>query len=251
MKILYRLTLFLLLFSLVFTMDSAAQDKTQDPNAENVEAFQKMLDFVGETNKLTVTINSSYDVRQASGQLLEFGGVSTWYIQRPNKVRVTSKAWDGDVREFYFDGTTITFYNREHNVYATAEKPGTIDQAFDYFLDVLDMPLPLAELFSEDHPFNLNDEIKSSMYLGESTIDGVKCNEYAFRSDEIDLQLWIKQKDPLPKRFVITYTNAAGEPQYRSQFTDWNLSADTPESMFNFTPPKDAEKIQFRMLMAK
>ena len=112
------------------------------------------------------------------------------------------------------------------------------------------MPLPLAELFSEDHPFNLKEDIKSSTYIGDSTINGVLCEELAYRTDEIDLQLWIEKKmNPLPKRFVITYMNAEGQPQYRAQFRDWNLTAQVPDSLFTFTPPKEAEKIRFRKEM--
>jgi hypothetical protein len=36
---------------------------------------------------------------------------------------------------------------REH-VYATAAKPGTLDEAIVYFMNDLDMRFPLAELFS-------------------------------------------------------------------------------------------------------
>jgi len=248
MKLLSRLVLLLLLISLSVSvsLQSVAEEKAQNTNAENVEAFQKMLDFVGVTKKLSVTVESNYDALQNSGQLFEFGAVSTWSIRRPDKVRVAINFRDGNERNFYFDGNTITLYDKDENVYAMVEKKGNIDQAFDYFIDQLGMPLPLAELFSEDHPFNLKQDIKSSTYLGDSTISDVLCNEYAYRSDEIDLQLWIEQeKNPLPKRFVITYVHSDGRPQYRAQFRDWNLSAEVPDSLFKFTPPKDAEKIRF------
>ena len=108
------------------------------------------------------------------------------------------------------------------------------------------MPLPLAELFSKDHPFDLKKDIKSSTYLGNSTINGVSSDDLAFRTENIDLQVWIAdQKDPLPQRFVITYNNSPGKPQYRAQFNKWDLSPELPDSLFEFTPPKDSEKIEF------
>jgi len=248
MIILPRLVLVLVIFSVSFavTLQSLADEKkVEDTNADNVAAFQKMLDFVGKTKKLSVTVDSNYDALQQSGQLLEFGTVSKWHIKRPDKVRVDTKYWDGNERNFYFDGKTITLYDKDQNVYAVVDKKGNIDQAFDYFIDELDMPLPLAELFSEDHPFNLKEDIISSTYIGDSTINDVLCDELAYRTDEIDLQLWIEQQNPLPERFVITYVDADGQPQYRAQFRDWNLSANVPDSLFKFTPPKDAEKIRF------
>lgn len=254
MKQLSRLALllFLITVSVSASVQTVAEEETKDTNKENIAAFQKMLDFVGDTKKLSVKVQSSYDAVQSSGQLLEFGAVSTWHIKRPDKVRVDVVLRDGNERHFYFDGSSITLYDKDQNVYAVVEKKGNIDQAFDYFIDELGMPLPLAELFSEDHPFSLKEDIKSSTFLGESTISGASCDEYAFRSEEIDLQLWIEQgENPLPKRFVITYTDAEGQPQYRAQFSEWNLEAQVPDSLFEFTAPEDAEKIRYSKEIVK
>jgi len=60
------------------------------------------------------------------------------------------------------------------------------------------------------------------------------------------VQLWIAKGDqPLPRRMVITYTRAEGQPQFRAQFSDWNLSPEVPDSLFAFTPPTGAVKIAF------
>ena len=199
-----------------------------------------------DSKKISVSVESNFDAVQNSGQMIEFGTVSDWYIKRPNKVRVEVKDRDGNEKSFYFDGNTITFYDKYQNVYAQVNKIGDIDQAFDYYMDELDMPLPLAELFSKDHPFNLKKDIKSSTYLGSSTINGVSCDDIAYRTEDIDLQVWIaQQKNPLPQRFVITYNSSPGKPQYRAQFKNWDLSPNVPDSLFEFKPPEGAEKIKF------
>ena len=38
---------------------------------------------------------------------------------------------------------------------------------------------------------------------------------------------------------------AKGEPQYRAQFSDWNLLPEITDSMFAFSPPEATEKIAF------
>jgi hypothetical protein len=43
----------------------------------------------------------------------------------------------------------------------------------------------------------------------------------------------------------MTYTDAAGQPQFRAQFTGWNLAPDIPDALFVFTPPAGAAKIAF------
>jgi hypothetical protein len=42
---------------------------------------------------------------------------------------------------------------------------------------------------------------------------------------------------------VITYKNAAGQLQFRAQFTDWNLAPAIPHTLFVFIPPEGAAKI--------
>jgi len=248
MNITSRIAFLLILISAFFPISllSNAEESSKSSNAENINDLQKVFDFIGDSKKISVSVESNYDTVQKSGQLIEFGAITYWYIKRPNKVRVEIKNRDGNERNFYFNGSTITLYDKDQNVYAEVNKKGNIDQAFDYYMDELDMPLPLAELFSKDHPFDLKKDITSSTYLGNSTINGILCDDLAYRTKDIDMQIWIEQKkNPLPQRFVITYNNSPGKPQYRAQFKNWDLSPKVPDSLFEFKPPKDAEKIQF------
>ncbi len=228
--------------------ENSKQDKSTEPKIDEYAntSLQSMFDFIAKTQKLKVNIASTFDTLQKSGQLIEFGGNSEWIIKRPNHVLINAVSWDGDDRTFYFDGKDITYYDSGYNVYAIADKEGDLDQAFDYFVDKLDMPLPLTELFSVKHPFDLKTDLNASMYLGVSTINGVDCNEFAYRFPDTDLQIWIKEGDqPLPVRIVITYKYAPGQPQYKAQFSDWDFTAELPDNLFKFTPPKDSRKIIF------
>jgi len=248
MNIISRIAFIFILMYAFFTIPILlnAEETNKNTNAENINELQNMFDFIGESKKISVSVESNYDVIQKSGQSIEFGAISYWHIKRPNKVRIDIKNRDGNERNFYFDGNTITLYDKDQNVYAEVNKKGSIDQAFDYYMDELDMPLPLAELFSKEHPFNLKQKITSSTFLGDSTINGYLCDDLAYRTEDIDMQIWIQQqKNPLPQRFVITYNNSPGKPQYRAQFKNWDLSPKVPDSLFKFKPPKDAEKIQF------
>jgi hypothetical protein len=126
---------------------------------------------------------------------------------------------------------------REH-VYATAAKPGTLDEAIVYFMNDLDMRFPLAELFSSQLAETLPKKVRAAYDVGQESIAGVPCDHLALRGDWADLRLWIAQGDqPLPHRLVLTYKNAEGQPQFWAQFNNWNLSPDVPDSLFVFTPP--------------
>jgi hypothetical protein len=62
----------------------------------------------------------------------------------------------------------------------------------------------------------------------------------------VDWQIWLEDGPrPLPRKVVITYKESAGHPQYTSLLSNWNLSADVPDSAFAATIPKDAKKVEF------
>jgi hypothetical protein len=44
---------------------------------------------------------------------------------------------------------------------------------------------------------------------------------------------------------VLTYKNAEGQPSFRAQFSDWNLTPDIQDNQFAFVPPEGARKIAF------
>lgn len=239
------------------TQEQSAEDTAQEGNEDSSKAqskvdeyanttLQSMFDFLANTRKIKVNVASTFDVLQRNGMLIEFGGNNEWIIRRPDHVLINSISWEGDDRIFYFDGKDITYYDSGHNVYAVAPKEGDLDQAFDYFVDKLNMPLPLTELFSVKHPFDLKTDVLSSEYLGESTLNGVDCDEFAYRFPDTDLQIWIKAGDqPLPQRVVITYRDSPGQPQYKAQFSNWDLTSILPDKLFKFVPPEGSRKIIF------
>ena len=60
------------------------------------------------------------------------------------------------------------------------------------------------------------------------------------------MQVWIAQgEQPLPRRVILTYKNAPGQPQFRADLSEWNLSPKVADNSFTFTPPAGAEQIPF------
>ena len=108
------------------------------------------------------------------------------------------------------------------------------------------MRLPLAELLSSQVAKTLQEHVRAATYVEPSQIAGVPCDHLALRGDQVDLQLWVAQgNQPLPRRLVITYTRANGQPQFWAQFSEWNLAPEVPDTLFVFTPPAEAAKIAF------
>ena len=183
---------------------------------------------------------------QESGQKIEFGETRKVVLRRPDRLHIDVTKRDGSKDGIVFDGKEITVFHLKENVYATAAKPGSVDQAVDFIVNDLDVRVPLVELFKSNLDKSLLQRVRSAAYVEQSSIGGVPCDHVALRSDEVNAQLWItRDKQPLPRRVVITYKQADGRPQFWAQFNDWNLSPQTPDSLFVYKASKDAAKIAF------
>jgi hypothetical protein len=215
-------------------------------DAQAMAILTRMTSFLAQAQRLSVTADIGFDVVQDSGQRIEFGETRQIVIRRPDRARIDITKRDGATSGFIFDGQEIAVFNTREQVYATAAKSGTLDDAIDYFIQDLDMRFPLAELFSSQLAETLPAKVRAASYVEPSRIAGVPCDHLAFRGDWADIQFWIAQGDPpLPRRVVLTYKNAEGHPQFWAQFSDWNLAPDVPDARFVFTPPPGAAKIAF------
>lgn len=217
-----------------------------DSLAELVESFE----FLSKAGIFSFTAETEYDAQQRNGQKIEFGGVRKVTVERPNKVRTDIVERDGSKKAFIFDGKDIYYSDLGQNVYASVPRPGDINQAMDYFTESLQMPLPLGQLISSDVSEMVKKEISAGGFVDQSTINGVLCDHLAFRTENIDLQVWIASEgDPLLMRLLIDFKNAPSEPQFRAMFKDWNFKPDISDSLFLFKPADGMQKIAFAPLL--
>lgn len=248
-----RIFICLMIFSIIPALTAVPQT---DPGVEVKDApridpesmsdLMESLEFISKAARFSFTAEAEYDALQGNGQKIEFGSVHKVTVVRPDKVYSEVEERDGTKKVFIFDGKDIYFSDLERNVYASVHRPGDINQAVDYFTEDLQMPLPLGQLISSDVSEWVKKEIYAGGFIEQSTINGVLCEHLAFRTQNIDFQVWITSEgDPLLMRLVIDYKNSPGEPQFRADFTDWNFSPVVGESLFVFKPGDGMQKIAF------
>jgi hypothetical protein len=209
-------------------------------------------DFLAEQQSLYFEAVLAYDIVQASDQKLEFGGNRKITLRRPDRVKAEGESREGRKATLFFDGKSISIDLPDENAYVSVEAPGSVEAAFDYLADDLGVPTPLADLLSDNFYLDIADRIVSGFIVGESKVGNSDCVHVAFSTEDIDVQMWIEDSDrPLPHRILIAFREARGEPQFRTQLSNWNLKPKTPDSLFAFMPPEGAERIPIAAAIAE
>lgn len=225
--------------------ETGIQATTPEPTDAN-GILQRMANYLAKTQAFSVNLSDSYDTVQASGEKIEFSSNRKVLVSRPNGLRVEHEASDGEKQIVLYDGKDITVFSPADNVYAQTAKPGGIDEAVKYFLKDLNMRLPLAVLLVSQLPTELESRTESLAYVEKSMVNGQQAHHLAARTQTVDYQVWIAEgAKPLPLRVVLTYKLAEGQPQFRAQFSDWNLAPQIDNAQFAFTPAEGAKKIAF------
>jgi hypothetical protein len=164
-------------------------------------------------------------------------------VKRPDGVRVTRKGGIADV-ELVFDGKAISIYGKNLNVFAKHPLVGKIDDAVDALRLDFGMELPAADLLSSNPYEIMMSNVVSSYALGTGVIRGQVCDHLAFRTAEVDWQIWVAQGDkPFPCRFTITSKLTIHSPSYSIEFHDWKSGADVAADDFQLKTAADAKEI--------
>jgi hypothetical protein len=221
-----------------------AAPPAQDPAAHAL--LLKMANFIAQAPGLSVTMRSGYDAIQADGQRVEFGERRKFLIQRPDKLRVEVERSDGERGGVTYDGRWITAFNARENVYARVEKVGSLDEMLAYMVRDLRASVPLARMLTTGFPADMEKRATEVTLVEEFTLFDVPTDHLAVRMAEVDLQLWIARgPEPLPRRVIITYKNAPGQPQFRADLYDWKIAPRFDAKSFTFVPPAGAEQIMY------
>ena len=130
------------------------------------------------------------------------------------------------------------------NLYAQVEVPGTIDQLVDVLREKYHRPVPAADLLMSDPYKELMPLVTDSKDLGSGVIYGIECDHLAFRTKEVDWQIWIAQgARPYPCRYVITSTKVTGWPQYTLDIWAWKTGTEVASDSFNLVIPAGAKQL--------
>jgi hypothetical protein len=164
---------------------------------------------------------------------------------------VSDAAGDALNRSVWFDGKTLSALDKEQHVWAAGTVPPTVDEALDWAFDQTGTVLQLADFLYADVYTRMMAGVQRGVYLGVHQAAGVPSHHLSFEQATIDWQLWIDAgPEPLPRKLVITYKTEDEVPQYSVTFRKWNLEAKLPDTIFAFTPPDGATRVEVRAFAA-
>ena len=237
------------LMILMVPLQAATEQNPTPPASEQraMTILKNMSQYLAKADRFSVTIRDGYDAVQKSGQKVEFGEIRKVTVNRPDDLRIEVERSDGEKSLVVFNGKDLTVYTPDKNIYATISKQGTLDQVIHYAVEDLKIRVPLAMMLLSTLPSEVDKLVVSADYVETTTITDVPCDHLAVRTERgVDFQVWVAQgSEPLPRRIVISYKDETGQPQFWADLSGWNLAPEISDTLFTFTPPADADRIQF------
>ena len=212
--------------------------------ADAKRLLKGMSDYLSAQNSLSVTFDSDLEVVTRDEQRLALLASGAMTLNRPDKVHATRTGGFADV-EILFDGKTLTILAKNANVYAQADAAGPIANLIGELRDKYQTPVPASDLLLSNAYDVLVEDVVDIKDLGSGVIGGMECDHLAFRTEEVDWQIWIAQGDrPYPCRYTITSKQVTGGPQYSVQFRDWKAGDEVAAADFSFNNPTNAKKVE-------
>jgi hypothetical protein len=204
-----------------------------------------MGEYLSSAEEFSFRAEIGYDEFTDWGQEIQYGGVASISVRRPDGLHVV---YEGDQRQsrIVFDGKTVVFHDLRTNLYATTEAPGNIDDTVDRMFELYGYSVPVADLVYSDPYEALIGSADFGVVVGRHSVDGIPSFHLAFSGETLDWQIWIEDgPQPVPRQLVITYKEEPGAPQYRARFTEWDFQPRLSPHYFDFVPSAGADEMEF------
>lgn len=235
---------------------SDKQDIKTDQEMKVDEKAQKILmemsKYLTNQKGFSFRSNGYFEVVDTvSGKKEQINNSGELFLKRPDKIMVQRTGEKADLK-FYCDGKQVTMYGKKSNVYSTTPISGDLDDVFDKISEKFDISLPGVDLLYTDVYEGLMQDVVSAKFMGKETVANVNCDHLYFTGKEVDWEIWVEEgARKLPRRYVIISKQIQGKPEARIEIVEWKTDLTLDDKMFTFTPPKGAQKRDFKELQTE
>jgi len=239
-------SLIAVVLSLILVLGMSMAVSADEADARRL--LKAMTEYMAAQKTLSFKYDAILEVVTTQEQTLALASSGSVTLSRPDKIRATRAGGFADV-EMLFDGKTLTLLGKNLNIYAQQAVPGTLDHLVDELRFNHDLSLPAADLLLPDSYEALMHDVIDVKDLGSGVIGGLECDYLAFRTKEVDWQIWIAQgEQPYPCRYTITSKSIKGRPQYTVQTRDWTSGDEVVATDFSFRNTSNARKVDLKNL---
>ena len=215
--------------------------RADEANAKSL--LKAMSDYLAAQKAISFDYDSNLELVTTQQQKIALVSSGTLTMNRPDKLHATRTGGFANI-EMVFDGKTLSLLGKNANLYAQIDAPGTIDQLVDVLRDKYHRPVPAADLLMSDPYKELMPQVNDVKDLGSGVIHGIECDHLAFRTKDVDWQIWIAQGSrPYPCRYVITSKKVTGWPQYTLDIWAWKTGAEVVSDGFKLALPAGAKQL--------
>ncbi len=224
-----------------------AQNTEPSPDIDPfvVQLVKQASDYLANYKSFSVQSDATMEEVLADGQKIQLSRMSRALVRRPDRM-YAEVITDQETNRFYYNGKQMSRFDLDKNVYASIKVPGTLDKALDHAMEKYQLDAPLADFLTGNLYGNFIANTRAGFYAGLHYMQGKKHHHLAMSNENVDFQVWIADGvAPLIHKVVITYQHLPGEPQFVAHLSAWDFSPQTPDMVFEFYPPIDADEIQF------
>jgi hypothetical protein len=214
-----------------------------EPKAD--QCLKAMSSYLAGLKTYSFQVEELFDDVLDDGQKIQLGNERHLQVRRPDKVFGEG---EGDTKnsQFYYNGKTASIVDRAHETYATVAVPGTIDAMLEDLHERYDTHQTLADFLFSDPYRVFTEHVQGGTCVGLHYVGKTKCHHLAFRQELLDWQIWIDAgQQPLPRKYVITFTGQKNHPQYTAIIHRWEVNPKLSDDLFEFHPPQAFHKVDF------
>lgn len=230
------------LLCLAFPLLVCSQQKRQDSLA--ILLIDRMTDVIGDLESCSFALQTANDVVDSGDLLIKQFTDFNVYMSGPDKMLINFNGDKGH-RQIWYNGQELAYYFREEHNYGILQVPGTTMEMIDTVNRKYGIQFPAADFFYPSFTDDLLKDADELKFIGRSRVNGQDCFHVVATNKEMVVQIWISSDAyNLPARFVITYKNKPGSPQYQANFSDWQLNPNLPVAMFDFQAPPGSARLR-------
>ena len=210
-----------------------------------LKLLKAMSDKLAAAKSLSFAVRGLVPTVAPTGQYINLFASSRVVMQRPDKLFVEAR---GDMfpSDIFYNGKTITVMGLGKKFYVQQAAGPGLETFVQSAQPGSDAVAPFFDMLTADPYASLTKDFLSALFVGQSTVGGVKADHLAFTAKGIDWEVWIGAADKLPRLLVVTYRLPERHRTFTVEFSDWKLNAAVPAQTFNATIPAGATKLEFK-----